>query len=124
MPPIDSAQKDSAPQEARTQDPIFVQSVFDELLTEYPKDPMRFTRVYKQLKDDTENSGLNSADRSESCKNLCLLDFAVAELKAKSGDQEAAKVMYNDGAMYLERLEKTNSSPNLHAIKLRVMKEI
>lgn len=119
MPPIDSA-----PQETRPQDPIFVQSVFDELLTEYPKDPMRFTRVYKQLKDDTENPSISSADRSESCRNLCLLDFAVAELKAKSGDREAAKVMYNDGSLYLEQLETTNHSPNLQAIRLRVMKEI
>lgn len=119
MPPIDSALDTSKPQ-----DPIFVQSVFDELLTEYPKDPMRFSRVYKQLKDDTENPNITSADRSESCRNLCLLDFAVAELKAKSGDKEAAKVMYADGAMYLERLETGNNSQNLHAIRLRVMKEI
>jgi hypothetical protein len=115
---------DSAPEESKPQDPIFIQSVFDELLTEYPKDPMRFTRVYKQLKDDTENPSISSADRAESCRNLCLLDFAVAELKAKSGDREAAKIMYADGTMYLERLETSNISQNLRTIKLRVMKEI
>lgn len=119
MPPTDSAQEKS-----KAEDPIFVQAVFDEILTEYPKDPMRFCRVYKDLKEDAEDPTISVADRNESCKNLCLLDFAVAELKAKSGDEQAAKVMYNDGAKYLERLESSHSSRNLQAIRLRVMKEI
>lgn len=121
MPPIDS---DSAQEKSKAEDPIFVQSVFDELLNQYPKDPMRFCKVYKDLKDDADNPSTSSNDRAESCKNLCLLDFAVAELKAKSGDEEGAKIMYADGAKYLERLESSNSSRNLHAIRLRVMKEI
>ncbi|HIA54779.1 MAG TPA: hypothetical protein EYN91_22295 [Candidatus Melainabacteria bacterium] len=119
MPPLESA-----PEKKNNQDPIFVQSVFDELVTEYPKDPARFAHVYNQLKAESDNPTTSNLDRAESCKNLCLLDFAVSEIKAKSGDAQAAKVMYNDGATYLDRLEESNSSENLRVIKWRVMKEI
>ena len=101
--PFDSPQPRS--QEPTANDSGFVQAVFEELQTAYNKDPFRFCKIYNRLKSDADYVLAPTEDRADSCKNLCLLDLAVANIKAESSDKQSAAVMFKDAEAYLGKLK-------------------
>lgn len=93
------------PQEQTSNDSGFVQAVFEELQTSYTKDPARYAKIYNRLKSDADYVLARDEDRADSCKNLCLLDLAVANIKAGSSDHQSAVVMFKDAEIYLDKLK-------------------
>lgn len=110
--PIDSPQ----PLPQTLQDSGFAQAAFDELQYAYPKDPARFARMYRDLKSDADNILGNDEDLADSCQKLCLLDLAVANIKANAGDNKEASVMYKDAAVYLDKLKTLPGTSTTQAI--------
>lgn len=88
-----------------SEDSGFAQAAFEELQTAYSKDPAYYARVYRDLKSDADYVLAPEQNRVDSCQKLCLLDLAVANTKAKSGDRVAASVMFNDAVLYLDKLK-------------------
>jgi len=101
-------QYDSPQQPATAIGSGFTEKVFEDLQTDYPKDPARFAKMYNHLKADSDDVLATQEDRTDSRQNLCLLDLAVASIKAKAGDRQEASIMYNDAMTYLNKL---NSQP-------------
>ncbi|MCC7527082.1 MAG: hypothetical protein IT342_01095 [Candidatus Melainabacteria bacterium] len=102
MPSFDSPEP--SPQ-AQTQDIGFAQAAFEELQYAYRKDPANCARMYRDLKSEADNNISNDEERADSCQKLCLLDLAVANIKANAGDNKEASVMFNDAALYLDKLK-------------------
>jgi hypothetical protein len=100
MPSFDSPE--NTPQ---AQDIGFAQAAFDELQYSYRKDPANFSRMYRDIKSDTDNNLCNEDALADSCQKLCLLDLAVANIKANAGDNKEASVMFNDAVLYLDKLK-------------------
>lgn len=95
----------------------FTQMIFEELQTEYPKDPARFAKMYNHLKLDSDSISTSVEDRTDSQQNLCLLDLAVASLKAKAGDRQEATIMYDDAMSYLSKLNKNPENKTTRTIQ-------
>ena len=110
--PIDSPQ----PQSQTPEDSGFAQAAFDELQYAYPKDPARFARMYNELKSDADNNLCNEDALADSCQKLCLLDLAVANIKANAGDNKKALVMFNDAVLYLDKLKTLPGTSTTQAI--------
>lgn len=110
--PLDSPQP--LPQ---NQDNGFAQAAFEELQYVYKKDPANFARMYRDTKSDVDNAFFNEKILAESCQKLCLLDLAVANIKANSSDHEAAVVMFNDATTYLDKLKSLPGSSTTQEIK-------
>jgi hypothetical protein len=110
--PIDSPQPLPQVQE----DCSFAQAAFDELQHSYRKDPANVARMYNELKSDADNALCNEDALADSCQKLCLLDLAVANIKAKSGDHQSASVMYNDAVLYLDKLKSVPGYANTQPI--------
>lgn len=111
--PTDSPQ----PISHTSEDSGFAQAAFEELQTAYSKDPAYYARVYRDLKNNTDYVLAPEETRADSCQKLCLLDLAVANIKAKSGDRAAASVMYNDAVFYIEKLKTIPGAPNTKPIE-------
>jgi hypothetical protein len=94
----------------------FAQAAFDELQHAYTKDPANVARMYRDLKSDADNAFFNEEVQADSCQKLCLLDLAVANIKAKTGDHQSAAVMYKDAALYLDKLKTLPGQPVTQAI--------
>lgn len=95
----------------------FTQMVFEDLQTEYPKDPARFSKMYFQLKHEADATQSDHSDRTDSRQNLCLLDLAIANMKAKSGDHQEAQIMFVDALSHLKVLEKDEVGKTTKAIQ-------
>ena len=108
----DSPQSLSQSQE----DPSFAQAAFDELQYAYTKDPANVARMYRDLKSDADNALGCEEGAADSCQKLCLLDLAVANLKANGSDHQAASVMYNDAVLYLGKLKSFPGAQNVKPI--------
>lgn len=104
--PLDSPQP--LPQ---NQDNGFAQAAFEELQYVYKKDPANFARMYRDLKSDAENAFFDPDILASDCQKLCLLDLAVANIKADSSDHQSAVVMFNDATTYLDKLKSLPGSP-------------
>jgi hypothetical protein len=94
----------------------FAQAAFDELQHAYLKDPANVAKMYRDLKSDADNAFFNAEVQVDSFQKLCLLDLAVANIKAKTGDHQSASVMYNDAALYLDKLKALPDQPVTQAI--------
>lgn len=99
--PTDSPQ----PRPQVCEDSGFAQAAFEELQSAYPKDPARFARMYNELKSDADNAFFNEEVQADSCQKLCLLDLAVANIKANSSDHQSAVIMFKDAEIYLDKLK-------------------
>lgn len=110
--PIDSPQ----PLSKANEDSGFAQVAFDELQYAYPKDPARFARMYRDLKSDADNALGCEEGAADSCQKLCLLDLAVANLKANSDDHQSASVMYKNAILYLDKLKSIPGAANTQSI--------
>lgn len=83
----------------------FAQAAFDELQYSYRKDPVNAARMYRDLKSDAENAFFDSELQADNYQKLCLLDLAVANIKAGSNDPQSAVVMFKDAEIYLDKLK-------------------
>lgn len=117
--PTDSPQ----PPSQIAKDTGFAQAAFEELQTAYTKDPFYYAGVYRDLKRDADYALAPDEKRADSCQKLCQLDLAVANIKANSGDKQAASVMYNDALYYLDRLKSIPSAQNTEPIS-RIVKRL
>jgi len=94
----------------------FAQAAFDELQYSYKKDPVNAARMYRDLKSDADNAFFNEELQADSCQKLCLLDLAVADIKAESGNTLEASIMFKDAAVYLDKLKTLPSTANTDSI--------
>jgi len=72
--------------------------------------------MYRDLKSDADNAFFNEELQADSCQKLCLLDLAVADIKAESGNTLEASIMYKDAAVYLDKLKTLPSTANTDSI--------
>lgn len=94
----------------------FTCKVFEDLQTEYTKNPVLFARIDHQLRHDADSPESSEADRIDSRQNLCLLDLAVASFKVKTGDGREAKIMLDDAKDYLKKLDKESDDKTTRTI--------
>lgn len=112
------------PQEPTTNDSGFVQAVFEELQTGYNKDPFRFCKIYNKLKSDADYVLAPNEDRADAAKNLCLLDLAVANIKAGSSDHQSAVVMFKDAEVYLDKLKSLSGGVSAAGALTEIANEV
>jgi hypothetical protein len=114
--PFDIQTDSPQPLPQSQEDNGFAQAAFDELQHAYVKDPANVARMYRDLKSDADNAFFNAEVQADSYQKLCLLDLAVANIKAKTGDHQSASVMYNDAALSLYKLKSLPGRPITQAI--------
>lgn len=101
----------------------FAHAAFEELQYAYKKDPANAARMYRDLKSEADNNLTDDDARADSCQKLCLLDLAVANIKADTSDHQSAVVLFKDAETYLDKLKSLPGGKTTQAIS-KIAREV